>query len=123
MPITRIYLQHAGQTIAGSISVDSLSQIILFPEPIAKTLGIDLTNAPQQSITGVGGSRVLVRYAQLTLELRPVGHACRWQTWVGFAATQRWLFGNFGGLEHFHFTLDPWNEEFMLDPRDSLPRV
>jgi hypothetical protein len=96
MPIMPITIHHAGHVATGRIFVDSMCQIIVLPESVAEVLGI---------------------------ELRPPGHLCRWKAWVGFAATQRWLFGNFGGLEHFHFILDPHNEEFLLDPRDSLPRV
>lgn len=98
-----------------------MADSIILPATVAQQLQIDLTSAPSGSITVVGGSLVPVRYAQVILTLQTPRQSCRWPAWVGFAASPRWLFGHFGGLEFFHFTLDAVNEELILVPRDNLP--
>ncbi len=123
VPFVRAIAEHGSFIARGVFLVDPAADSIVLPDQAARQLKIDLSNAPAGHVTAVGGSQVPVRYCQLTLELRSTSVTCRWRTWVAFGPVQRWLLGHIGGLEYFHFSLDPANEEFMLVPRDSLPRV
>ena len=121
MPIAPVVVSNGSVALPGRVFVDSMSDFILLPDWVATHLQVDLIQAPSHTITLVGGSKVGVRFAEVILELRNPRASLRWPATVAFGPTQRWLFGHFGGLEFFHFSLDAVNEEMMLVPRDNLP--
>lgn len=123
MPLIPLRISCNGLLEQGWAYVDTMSDIILLPASLANKLAIDLTTAPSRTVTVVGGSQVSVHYADVNLELRNPHGGVKWRATVAFGPTQRWLFGHFGGLEFFHFSLDSFNEEMMLVPRDNLPPV
>jgi len=121
MPAVNIYAHYGPAFDFGLAYIDTMSDVILLPDSVAQKLKLDLRFAPAHTITVVGGSQVVVQFAEITLELRHPRTPIRWTTEVAFGPTQRWLFGHFGGLEFFHFTLDTVNEELILAPRENLP--
>jgi hypothetical protein len=122
MPILPLRVMYGGASEPGQAYVDTMADLTLLPDRVAGQLQLDLTRAPSHTISALGG-QITVRYAEVEMELRGTTSRCRWRAWVAFGPTPRWLFGHVGGLEYFHFTLDPVNEEFMLVPRDHIPLV
>lgn len=120
MPIIPLTVHCGGATVAERAFVDSMADFVTLPDWVAPRVGIDLSVAPSHTITVIGGSQVVVKFARVTLEI-PHPRGVRWSTDVAFGPTPRWLFGHFGGLEFFHFTLDAVNEELFLEPRENLP--
>lgn len=121
LPMMPAVVEAGNQKVHGRFLIDTGADSIEFPLKEAQQLGIDLLNAPTGSLATASGASVVVHYAQITISLSHGFTTCRWQTWAGFAPIRNWLFGHFGGLEHFHFVLDSGAEEFMLVPRESLP--
>lgn len=82
--------------------LDSAADDTVFPERLAGQIGVDLTNAPTGIAQVVGGMKVSLRYAQVSLRITD-GHELReWPAWVGFSpAVGRPLLGFAGFLQFF----------------------
>jgi hypothetical protein len=98
--------------------IDSASDDTVFPERLARRLGIELTGAPQGEAQVVGSTPFPVRYAQVTLLLADGFETCEWEAIVGFtAAPLRWpLLGQAGVLEYFDTNLLGARREVILQP-------
>jgi hypothetical protein len=64
--------------------LDSHADDTVFPERWAALTGIDLTNAPQGTASGIGQAPVPVKYAQATLRITDGVEQREWTGWVGF---------------------------------------
>jgi hypothetical protein len=83
--------------------LDSGADDTVFPDQAAVNCGIDLTNAPQILLSGVGGGTALVRYAQVAIRITDGIERREWTAWVGFtsAPMKRPLLGFAGFLQFF----------------------
>lgn len=84
--------------------LDTGADEIVFPDADALTLGLDLSNAPTNTMRGATGSTTTLRYASVTLRLADTLHQYEWPAIVGFTAAplRRALFGFAHGLQFFN---------------------
>lgn len=103
--------------------IDSGTDDTLFPQHLARRLGIDLTGAPQGESRPVGHGAIPVSYARVTLLLSDGFETCEWEAIVGFAdAPLRWaLLGHAGFLQFFDVQLLGASREVILTPNVSFP--
>jgi hypothetical protein len=96
--------------------LDTGADDTVFPDGLAAALGIDLTNAPQGTGSGVGQGAVVLRYAEVTLRIADNRERREWRAWVGFAPVQaRYpLLGFAGFLQYFTATFFGDREEVEL---------
>jgi hypothetical protein len=88
----------------------------VFPELAARFIGLDLTNAPVGSATGVAASPVVLRYAVVALRLAVGRVQHQWNAWVGFtsAPLRQPLLGFAGCLQFFDANFRGAREEVEL---------
>ena len=88
----------------------------VFPEEIAAKVGLNLTNAPQGSASGVGMGTVPLRYAIVGLRITDGRETREWRAWVGFTAAplRRPLLGFAGFLQFFEASFRGDREEVEL---------
>src|ERR1700693_4066407 len=67
--------------------MDTGSDDTVFPEHVAAQIGLDLTNAPIGSASGLGAAALSVRYARVTLRIAAQSERREWPAWVGFTAS------------------------------------
>lgn len=103
--------------------IDSASDDTLFPQRLARRLGIDLTSAPQGESQPAGHAPVQVRYAKVTLLLADGFETCEWEAIVGFVDVPlRWaLLGHAGFLDFFDARLRGARHEVLIVPDTSFP--
>jgi hypothetical protein len=123
-PLIGIHVVGPGGDTSDQVLVDPGADDVVFPLPLAATLGVNLSSAPQRQAGGVGApASAPLLYATVILELRTAAKACRWRAVVAF--TPAWmrfsLFGIAGGLQYFRTTFDFEALELTLDPKPSLP--
>jgi hypothetical protein len=101
--------------------LDSASDDTIFPRSLARTLGIDLTGAPQGQAQLVGGMVVSYQYATVALRVTDGVEACEWTSIVGFVDLPlRWaLLGHAGFLEFFDIELWGARREVAIMPNSS----
>ena len=68
--------------------LDTGADETVFPDYVAASLGIDLTNAPVGEAQGVGGRPLPLRYANLTLRIADKNERREWPAVVAFAPLQ-----------------------------------
>lgn len=100
IPITLIAL---GGTHLLDGLVDSGSDGILVPDFVAGILGIDLTQAAQETTRGIGGVQVTARYVSVTMRIAGQNERCEWSALVGFAPlnSRNAILGHLGFLQYF----------------------
>jgi hypothetical protein len=103
--------------------VDSGADDTIFPEGLAVRLGIDLTNAPHGTGTGVALGVVELRYAEVTLRIADNQEQREWRGCVGFTASKlrRPLLGFAGCLQFFTTELQGDREEVKLTVNSLYP--
>jgi hypothetical protein len=103
--------------------LDSGADDTVFPEYVARFIGLDLSAAPTGTAAGVGSSGVPVRYAQLTLRLTDGRELREWQAWVGFTAARMTypLLGFAGCLQFFDTNFRGAREEVELTTNGLYP--
>jgi hypothetical protein len=122
-PIVSVTLIGPKDTRARDALLDSGADDTLFPEKLAADLGIDLTNAPQTTGSGIGGRQVPVRYAQLNLRLSDGIELREWTAWVGFTPGPLSLpvLGFAGCLQFFKATFFGDVEKVELEVNQLYP--
>ena len=109
------------------VLVDSGSDDVILPLVMAKTIGVDLTNAPILQFQSLGGPTIRVRFASVLLQLvANLQQIVRWRAVVGFGVVnvggQQWgLLGIAGGLQYFSVWPDIANNQLHFDPLPTLP--
>jgi predicted aspartyl protease len=115
-PIIAVTLIGPGGSQPSDGLLDTGADDTIFSELVAARLGIDLTNAPVGSASGVGGAAVPVRYAPVTLRISDGIERREWTAWVGFTPLplNRALLGFAGFLQFFTATFHGDREEVEL---------
>ncbi|HXG11149.1 MAG TPA: hypothetical protein VNK04_15420 [Gemmataceae bacterium] len=103
--------------------LDTGADDTVFREAVATAIGLDLTNAPQGSGSGVGLGPVLLRFAEVTLRLATDQEQREWKAWVGFTpAKLRFAVLGFAGcLQYFDALFRGGLEEVELTVNDLYP--
>jgi len=103
--------------------VDTGADDTVFSDAVATTIGLDLSAAPPGTAQGISGGAVVVRYAQVTLQLTQGSERYEWLAWVGFVSIpmRRGLLGFAGFLQFFTATFHGDREEFELTANALLP--
>src|SRR5215207_4281793 len=100
----------------GPALLDTGSDDTVFTEAIAASIGIDLTNAPTATASGVGMVVSSIRYAEVRLRLTDGVEFREWPARVGFtpAPIKRALLGFAGFFQFFTATFDGDREHIEL---------
>ena len=120
-PVIGVALLSGQKTVARDCLLDTGADDTIFPEDVAAQLGIDLSNAPSGTASGVGLVPSIVRYAKVTFRITD-GHEQReWEGWVGFTSARlhRPLLGHAGFLQFFDATFRGDAEIVELTPNSS----
>jgi hypothetical protein len=106
-PIVNLGILGPTGSVLREAVLDTGADEIVLVEADAALLGIDLSQAPSNTVGGVGSPPFLVRYATVKLRLSDGVEFREWSASVGFTSARmnRVLFGYAGGLEFFdaHF--------------------
>jgi predicted aspartyl protease len=96
--------------------LDTGADETVFPDSVAVTLGIDLTNAPTATGAGFGMQPAAIRYAEVTVRIADNNEQREWKAWVGFtsAPLRQPLLGYAGFLQFFDATFFGLREEVEL---------
>ncbi len=115
-PVISVTLVGPQTTIAQDALLDTGSDDTVFPESIAQRIGIDLSNAPLGSITGLPQGSIPVRYTRVTLRIADNQERREWEAWVGFtpALIRSPALGFTGFLQYFAATFHGDREEVEL---------
>jgi hypothetical protein len=115
-PVVSITLVGPTRSKAIDGRLDTDSDDTVFPEHLATYVGVDLSNAPQGTATGVGQVPVPVKYAQVTLRMTDGKEFREWTGWVGFTPvlSKYALLGFAGCLQFFTATFYGDLEEVEL---------
>lgn len=102
--------------------LDCASDDTIFPRFLARSLGIDLSGAPQGEARPVGGIAIPYLLTQLPLRVTDGKEQCDWLATVGFADLPlRWaLLGHAGFLNYFDTQLLGARREAILNPNSSF---
>jgi hypothetical protein len=97
-------------------TLDTSADDTLFGDNLAALIGIDLTQAPLGTGSGVGSTGVPMRYAQVRLRLSDGREFRDWPAWVGFTPAQLTypILGFAGCLQYFDATFHGDREEVEL---------
>ena len=103
--------------------LDCASDDTIFPQSLARKLGIDLSGAAQGEARPVGGLTIPYWYAPVTLRLSDGAETCEWQAIVGFVDLPlRWaLAGHAGFLNFFDTDLRGARREVFITPNTLFP--
>jgi hypothetical protein len=107
----------------GTALLDTGSDDTVFPEDVAALIGLDLTNAPTGSASGVGMVAAPIRYAEVRLRLTDGNEFREWPARVGFTPTplKRGLLGFAGFFQFFTATFDGERELVELSVNSLYP--
>lgn len=96
--------------------LDSGSDYTLFSAQSAKTIGLDLSNAPHAVGAGIGKAVMPIRFAQASLRISDGVETREWSAWVGFVSIplKHPIMGFAGALQFFDLHLRGALEEFEL---------
>jgi hypothetical protein len=122
-PVIGVSIGGPDGTIPYDGLLDTGSDDVLFPEDVAALIGIDLINAPQGMIGGLGRGALPVRYAEATLRIADNQERREWRAWVGFVPVVRRyaLLGFAGFLQYFTATFHGDREEVELTVNGLYP--
>jgi hypothetical protein len=120
-PVIAVALLTAHDTVTRDCLLDTGADDTIFPEDVATQLGIDLSNAPSGTASGVGLVASTVRYAKVTFRITDGHEQCEWEGWVGFTSARlhRPLLGHAGFLQFFDATFRGEAEIVELTPNSA----
>ena len=103
--------------------IDTGSDDTVFPEAIARQVGLDLSLAPAGEMAGIGSRPYAMRYAHVRLRLSDGAEFRDWPAWVGFTAAplRHPLLGLSGCLQYFTATFHGDREEVELTVNSLYP--
>lgn len=116
-PVIAVSLIGAYDVFPTDALLDTGADETIFPETAARKLGIDLTNAPTGSSTGLGSAQLPVRYAKVPIRISDGNEHREWLAWIGFTPIPmtRPLLGFAGFLQFFTATFHGDREEVFLE--------
>lgn len=122
-PLVAVALMGPAGNRARDALLDTGADDTVFPEYLAALIGIDLTNAPQGTASGVGSQGVPVKYAQVTLRLTDGKERREWPAWVGFTLAPMLypMLGFAGCLQFFTSVFHGDREEVELTVNSLYP--
>ncbi|MCI0403304.1 MAG: hypothetical protein L0212_07260 [Acidobacteria bacterium] len=122
-PIVTVTLIGPTGTVVRDALLDSAADDAVFPEEVARRVGLNLTHAPEGEAAGVGGVPVRLRYAEVTLRLATNTERREWRAWVGFtsARLKRPLLGFAGCLQFFDALFFGQHEQVELTVNGLYP--
>ena len=122
-PIVGVTIVGPADALALDGLLDTGGDDTLFPEHVATLLGIDLVNAPQAMVGGIGSEAIPVRYAEVTLRIADNWEQREWRAWVSFGPIARRyaLLGFAGFLQYFTATFHGDREEVELTANGQYP--
>jgi hypothetical protein len=103
--------------------LDTGADDTVFSDSLAAVIGLDLSNAPSHTFSGVGVVPYTVRYALVTLRLTDGIEYREWPAWVGFtvAVMKQPLLGFAGFLQFFTATFHGDREQVELTVNPLYP--
>ena len=103
--------------------LDTGADDTVFTMAEAQLLGLDLSQAPQYTVTGVGSPPYVLAYAQITLRLTDGKEFREWPAWVGFTSAQMAhpMLGFAGCLQFFDALFHGEREEVELTVNGLYP--
>jgi predicted aspartyl protease len=103
--------------------LDTGADDTIFPQNLANSIGIDLTNAPVGRLTTATLTNATVLYAQVLLRMTDGREQREWPAWVGFTPVQLQspLLGFAGFLQFFTTTFRGDREEVELTVNSFYP--
>jgi hypothetical protein len=113
----------ASSVYLAEVLLDPGADDTIFPNDAAVQLGLDLSNAPLGEATGVAGTAMPVRFAQVILRLTDGHEYCEWPALVGFTAAplRHPLLGFAGCLQFFDSDFRGEREEVELATNNLYP--
>ena len=115
-PVINVAVVGPTGTQAAEALLDTGADDTVFPDWVAGLIGLDLTNAPTRSASGVGLVAAPIRYAEVLLRLSDGRENREWPARVGFtpAPLKRGLLGFAGFFQFFTATFDGHREQVEL---------
>lgn len=103
--------------------LDAGADDTVFPEDVARAIGLDLTTAPTGTFSGVGSGSIPLRYGEVSLRIAGPGEFREWKALVGFTAAplRRPLLGFAGMMQFFTTTFHGDREEVELAVNSLYP--
>jgi hypothetical protein len=124
-PIIEVMIHGPKSWVRRNALLDTGADDTVFPESLAVSLGLDLSNAPTAGATGIGTGAGILRYAPVTLEITDGSEIYKWTTLVAFTSLpmRTPLLGFAGCLQYFTATFDGHAERVTLEANALLPAV
>jgi predicted aspartyl protease len=112
----------AGSKIVTAL-LDTGADDTVFSDQVAQSLGLDLSNAPQHIVAGVGSPPYVISYAQVTLRITDGKEFREWSALVGFTSAHMThsLLGFAGCLQFFDALFHGEREEVELTVNGLYP--
>jgi hypothetical protein len=112
-------------TVTRDALLDTGADHTIFPEWIALSIGINLSNAPAGIGSGAGSRGLPLRYAQVTLRLTDGRERREWAAWVGFTPARLTypMLGFAGCLQFFDAHFRGAREEVELTTNGLYPGI
>jgi predicted aspartyl protease len=103
--------------------LDTGADETVFPDDVAKVIGLDLTGTPAGIFAGVGAAPIPLRYAEVALRVAGVGEFREWKALVGFttARLRHPMLGFAGFLQFFTSTFHGDREQVELAINSLYP--
>jgi len=122
-PVVTAALLGPSGSWTGTALLDTAADDTVFPEDVAALIGIDLTNAPAGTTSGVGMVAATIRYAEVRIRLTDGQEFREWPARVGFtsAPLKRGLLGFAGFFQYFTATFDGDREHVELTVNALYP--
>jgi hypothetical protein len=115
-PVIAVTLLGPAASLSKDALVDTGADDTIFPENVARTVGIDLSAAPQMTVSALGTNAIPLRLVQVMLRVADANEQREWLAWVGFtpARLRHPVLGYAGFLQYFTATFFSDTHEMQL---------
>ncbi len=122
-PVVDVTITGPARERSRQVLLDSGADDSVFPEALAGLLGVDLTQCPETIGSGIGGTPVPLRYAEVKLRLTDGKELREWPATVGFTTAHLRLpvLGFAGCLQFFKATFFGDIEKVELEINQLYP--
>jgi hypothetical protein len=124
-PILAVRLAGPGNFIVRDSLLDTGADETVFEEWIASAIGLDLSQAPTETVSQLGRPPLPCLYATVELRITDIRETYRWPALVGFVAARLpyQILGHAGFLQFFEAEFRGPVREVVLTPGSSFPGV